>query len=250
MQSFFTPQGEQRLDRVLRTRPLLALDFDGTLAPLVDDPDQACASPAITQLLEQIGRHLPIAVISGRSLPDLTQRLDFKPRHLIGEHGAVQDGHSPFPIPTALHALRSTLAAQQERLTRLGIRCEDKPHSLSLHYRTAADPQQAHTTLQQLLSGLAPSLRIQSGKMVFSVVDRRAADKGVALRQLMARHNYRHALYIGDDENDEAAFAILGAEDFSLRIGSDKPDSHAHFWLSEQSAMTTFLTRLLQGLQT
>lgn len=250
MQPFFTPQSEQHLDRVLRSRPLLALDFDGTLAPLVDDPDQASAKPAITHLLEQIGRHLPIAVISGRSLADLIQRLDFKPQHLIGEHGAIQDGDSPFPIPTALHALRNTLATQLEQLTRLGIRCEDKPHSLSLHYRTAANPLQAHATLQQLLSGLDPALRIQSGKMVFNVVDRRAADKGMALRQLMARHHYQHAIYVGDDENDEAAFAALGQKDFSLRIGREKPDSHACFYLEGQNDVETFLAHLLRALHT
>lgn len=249
MQAFFSPLGERHLERILRARPLLALDFDGTLAPLVDDPDHACATPAVTHLLEQISQHLPIAVISGRSLPDLAQRLDFKPQHLIGEHGAAEDGRTPFPTPKALRALRVTLSTEQEKLRKLGIRCEDKPHSLSLHYRTAANPQQAHAALEQLLNGLDPSLRIQHGKMVFNVVDRFAADKGAALRQLMALHHYERAIYVGDDENDETAFAALGSEDISLRVGRDKPDSHALFWLNEQPEMANFLTYLLQKLR-
>lgn len=248
MQPLFSPQGEQRLASLLRHRPLLALDFDGTLAPLVDKPEQACAAPAVTRLLEEIGRHLPIAVISGRCLADLRARLDFQPRHLIGEHGAVQEELPAPPVPPALQALRARLGAHADELTRLGVQCEDKPHSLSLHYRTAHDPELAQGALQQLLDGLDAGLRIQRGKMVLSVVDRQAADKGMALRQLMTRHRYRHALYVGDDENDEAAFAALGAEDLGLRIGDDKPDSRAMFCLSDQSGIAAFLARLLQLL--
>ena len=96
MEHLFTPRGEAALDDVMRLRPLLAFDFDGTLAPIVDRPDDASVPAEVSRCLAELARLHPVAVITGRRVADVRARLAFKPRFVIGNHGA-EDTSSRLP---------------------------------------------------------------------------------------------------------------------------------------------------------
>ena len=88
MKRLLEPEGLRALDQALGENPLLAFDFDGTLAPLVDHPDDARVPPALEPRLARLTELADVAIISGRALADLEHRLAFRPRVLVGNHGA------------------------------------------------------------------------------------------------------------------------------------------------------------------
>ena len=85
MQHLFTPAGEAALVATLQRRPLLAFDFDGTLAPIVARPDDARISQAVGQRLRALAAQLPVAIISGRLVADVRERLSFEAPYVIGK---------------------------------------------------------------------------------------------------------------------------------------------------------------------
>jgi hypothetical protein len=95
MKRLFTPEGEAALTDTMRRQPLLAFDFDGTLAPIVARPDDARVPPAVAHRLQRLAGRLPVAIVSGRRVQDVRRRLLFAPWRIVGNHGAEDDGHSP-----------------------------------------------------------------------------------------------------------------------------------------------------------
>src|SRR5512138_1907470 len=113
MRHLFTPDGERALTEVMHRHPVLAFDFDGTLAPIVARPDEAHVPRPVAQGLAQLSHALPVAVVTGRSVSDVRKRLGFEPRWVIGNHGAEDpDVGPPSAASQALDALRHRIAAQ------------------------------------------------------------------------------------------------------------------------------------------
>ena len=149
MQHLFTPDGEAALAAALRQRPLLAFDFDGTLAPIVARPEDARLSQAVSARLKALAARLPTAIVTGRAVDDVRTRLGFEPRYIVGNHGAEDpDLESAAGDAGAAQALqrdrmRSRLRSQlqarlrprQAELDAAGVRVEDKGASFALHYR-------------------------------------------------------------------------------------------------------------------
>src|SRR5262245_46574916 len=114
MRHLFTPDGERALAEVMQRRPLLAFDFDGTLAPIVARPDLACVPEPVAQGLTRLARDLPVAVVTGRSVADVRKRLGFEPRWVVGNHGAEDpDVGPPSAASQALDALRHRIEAEE-----------------------------------------------------------------------------------------------------------------------------------------
>ena len=84
----FSPEGVECLAAVLEADPLLAFDIDGTLAPIVDMPNEARLPDDVQKCLAQLAQRYDVAIITGRSVADARRMLSFMPRHLIGNHGA------------------------------------------------------------------------------------------------------------------------------------------------------------------
>jgi trehalose-phosphatase len=221
-----------------RDRVLVALDFDGTLAPIVDDPDTAAAlPPALDAVRELTG--LPgtsVAVVSGRSLGRL--RAVLGPAGsvaLIGSHGAevrVPAGADPGDAGTVdgleadekelLDRLRDAVAAIVEAYP--GTTLEEKPAAAVLHTRRA-DRATALAATGAALLGPArwDGVHTLTGKEVveLAVTD---VTKGGAVRRLRAGLGLDDGgvLYAGDDTTDELAFAALDddAGDVTVKVGA------------------------------
>ena len=216
---------EEELRSVAATPVLLiATDYDGTLAPIVDDP--AAARPrrealvAIRALCEL--PNTEVAIISGRSLSDLAM-LTGAPDdvHLVGSHGSEFDpGFADRLAPEAsalLSELQRSLASIAARGH--GLALEAKPASIAFHYRNAA-AELAERAVADVLAGPATLAGVQTrrGKMVIelSVVP---THKGRALDTLRQRFGASAVVFLGDDATDEDAFAATGPHDLAIKVG-------------------------------
>ncbi len=247
MRHLFGPGGLRVLAAFVRDDPLLAFDFDGTLAPIVSHPDRARVSKPVARELERLSLALPVAVISGRRVADVLPRLGFVPRFVVGNHGAEDPGDpASAHWPSRFDGLRERLARAAQRLTGAGVWVEDKGHSLALHFRQAPDAAVATDRINEVLVDLDPSLRCFGGKLVVNVVCAEAPDKADSLAALMARADAHSALFVGDDVNDEVVFARHHRHWLCVRVGRDDPQSQADFFLDRSSEMRALLARIRQ----
>jgi trehalose 6-phosphate phosphatase len=249
MRPLFDREGMHALEVVLRAQPLLAFDFDGTLAPLVQRPDDARVPVELSHSLDQLAQLRPVAVVTGRSVADVARRLGFSPRFIVGNHGAEDPGRSARLDVSCLDELRAQLASHAAELDAAGVQVEDKRFSLALHYRVARDQDRAQACIQALLAGLDPRLRSFGGKFVVNVVLAGAPDKGDAVASLLQRAGCGVAVFVGDDVNDEAVFARALPNWLTVRVGRDDPQSRAGFFLSDHSEVELMLNAMLAVLR-
>jgi len=246
MRHLFCTEGERALDDVMRRRPLLAFDFDGTLAPIVARPDQAVVPPAVSQRLTDLAQSLRVAVITGRSVADVRPRLGFGPHYVIGNHGAEDlEVGPPSTASQALDALRQRIEVRRALLDHCGVAVEDKRFSLALHYRVADDKGAALVCIEDLLQGIEPALKRFGGKFVVNVMAAGLPDKGDALADLVRRAQAGAAVFVGDDVNDEAVFMRAEPYWLTVRIGRDDPLSRAMFFLDTDAELALMLERML-----
>ncbi|GAA4405190.1 trehalose-phosphatase [Quisquiliibacterium transsilvanicum] len=235
------------LAQTMRGLPLLAFDFDGTLAEIVALPGDARIDPALAAILERLAQRLPVAIVTGRSVGDVAPRLGFEPAYIIGNHGA-EDPAGELPSGTLAHLdrLRDRLRASAGSWHSAGVSLEDKRHSLALHYRRAPDREAARRVAEELISDLPEGLRSFGGKCVVNVVPRDAPDKGRAVLALMRRAQADAVVYVGDDVNDEAVFERAQAGWFTVRVGRDDPHSAAMYALDGHGEVAELLSAALQ----
>lgn len=250
MMALHSEEGRRRLDEYVRPGLLCAFDFDGTLAPIVPHPDQARLPAGIRQRLAALAEFAPIAIITGRSVDDIRDRLGFEPDFIIGNHGL--EGVPGWETNAARHrALCAQWRAQLEPALRAmgdpGIVMEDKRYSLSLHYRHAREPQAARR-LDELFEQLVPAPRVVAGKHVFNLVPPDAAHKGDALRQLMNMTGAPRALYAGDDVTDEDVFRLPRHTILAIRI-EYAARSAAEFFLPQLEDVAPLLDDLVLRLR-
>jgi trehalose 6-phosphate phosphatase len=250
MQHLFTHEGEAALMAILQREPLLAFDFDGTLAPIVAHPAGARIPTAVSSRLASLGQRLPVAIVTGRSVADVRGRLGFEPRFIVGNHGAEDDIdlEGAQARAGALDPLRRLLAAEAAEVAAAGILIEDKGQSIALHYRLSRDREHAVTLIRNLLASMQPALHVFSGKMVVNVTEAGAPDKAQAVRSLLARSGASCAVFAGDDVNDEPVFASAPATWLTVRVGRDGPASRAQFFLAGPNEMAMLLERMLKQL--
>lgn len=250
MQHVFSPRGEAALARTLRRRPLLAFDFDGTLTPIVARPSDAYLSKAVSARLATLATHLPVAIVTGRSVDDVRQRLGFEPSFIVGSHGAEDPGHAQTAeaTPDALAHLRPRLRALNPVLEAAGVTVEDKRHSIALHYRLSRTRHQALQVITEALSDPGEGLRVFGGKFVVNVVAKVAPDKADAVHELVRRSGVSCAIFAGDDVNDEPVFAAAPEGWLTIRVGRHDPRSKARYFLDSPSETTLLLERMVSLL--
>ncbi len=252
MRHLFGADGRAAVSTLLRFRPLLAFDFDGTLAPIVATPDKARINGAVASRLRRLARLVPVAIVTGRAVADVRSRLEFEPHFIVGNHGAEDglDREASECRARSLDALRSQLAGQADAIRIAGIRVEDKGQSIALHYRLATDRAAAVERIRRLLADAGPGVRVFAGKMVENAVAADAADKAQAVIALVARSGADRAFFAGDDVNDEPVFAAAPPHWVTVRIGRDDPLSRARFFLDSLGEMALALQMMIDELET
>jgi trehalose 6-phosphate phosphatase len=248
MQPLLSPAGIEALRSLMRRRPLLGFDFDGTLAPIVVRPVDARVSAALSRRLTRLCAMLPVAVVSGRSVSDVRQRLSFRPRWIVGNHGAEHPPDPPDPRHVqALDRLRQRLQAHAREVAEAGIAVEDKGLSIAMHYRCAPVPDGALAVLEPLLRLPRECTRIVGGKRVVNVTAAAAPDKGDSMAALLRSCGAPCAFYIGDDANDESVFRRAPPHWLTVRVGRDDPHSAAAWYVDSEADVAMVLESMLHG---
>jgi trehalose 6-phosphate phosphatase len=221
---------------------LLAFDFDGTLAPIVADRDEARVRTRTQQLLERVCRLYPCAIISGRSRDDVKRRLSgLRLRQIVGNHG-LEPGAGEPAFARQVAAVRPQLERALRRHP--GVDIEDKRFSLAIHYRRSRRKRDARRAIHEAVAELAPTMRITPGKLVVNVLPARAPHKGDALLRLRASEGADTAVYVGDDVTDEDVFQIdQPGRLLSIRVGRSQSTS-AGYYLRDQREVDRLLAVL------
>ncbi|MGH3096655.1 MAG: trehalose-phosphatase [Streptosporangiales bacterium] len=199
---------------------LVALDFDGTLAPIVSDPTQARPVEGTLETLARLAATVgTVAVLTGRpartaveytGLAELTGAAGLL---VLGHYGldrweAATGSYHAAPAPAGLAAAHAELPGVLDAADLPpGVTVEDKGVSVAVHTRRSADPAAAMTALQGPLAALAErhDLTVQPGRMVVELRGH-GSDKGAALAALVAEREARSVLFAGDDLGDVPAF--------------------------------------------
>ncbi|MGW2931473.1 trehalose-phosphatase [Streptomyces sp. NPDC055722] len=220
-----TPAGRDGLDAILARpeRAVLAFDFDGTLAPIVPDPDQARAHPdAVPALAALAPKVASVAVVTGRPAGVAVRHGGFADvpglEHLVvlGHYGAerwdARTGTVDAPAPhPGVAAVRAELPGVLDRIGAWrGTWIEEKGRAVAVHTRRAEDPQAAFEALREPLTDLATrhGLIVEPGRMVLELRPP-GMDKGVALLEYLREIGAGAVMYAGDDLGDLSAFAAV-----------------------------------------
>jgi trehalose 6-phosphate phosphatase len=187
----------------------ILLDVDGTVAPIVERPEDAAVPEPTRALLRDLAaRYALVACVSGRPDTDLRRMVGLDGLVYVGEHGIGLD-------PGA--------AEWRERIDELAAAVdwppERKEFSVAFHYRTASDEQAAVEELSRVAARAAElGLRSRWGRKVLEVLPPVDAGKGTAVRTLLAERGLRRALYAGDDSTDLEAFGGLDGLEVAVRV--------------------------------
>ncbi|OBF40889.1 trehalose-phosphatase [Mycolicibacterium conceptionense] len=201
-------------------RLLITSDFDGTLAPIVNNPADARPLRDGADALVALARcpDTSTALISGRAL-EVLRELSGMPAavHMVGSHGAEFDSGFSHPIDRdLLDRIGAELTAIDA--ARPGVTVELKPASVALHVRNAEPADAEAACTQALESAQAWDAQLTKGKAVleFAVI---TTDKGEAIDILRAEHQASAVIYFGDDVTDEKAFRRLRDGDVGVKVG-------------------------------
>jgi trehalose 6-phosphate phosphatase len=234
------------LESLSFTKTLYAFDFDGTLAKIVRIPSDAQMTSTTESLLKELSRLVPVAIVSGRSIQDLKQRISFHPQYLIGNHGLESLERNTSTLSEAKKICAAWSEALKKRNFESGIEVEDKTYSIAIHYRRSRNKTLARNQIRLAIESLLPPPRVITGKSVFNLLPPNSPHKGAAILDLMLKSKVKHALYIGDDDTDEDVFGMPYDEGqlMTVRVGRKKL-SQAKYFIEHQPDINRLLKTLI-----
>ena len=230
---------------------LVALDFDGTLAPLVDDPETSRMTPEAREALEALTLldGVTIALVSGRAIESLMRVAEpMKQWFLVGSHGieVLSPGEAkgyvtPWLVPTGLEeGFRAVVSTHQ------GTRLEMKPFGVALHTRGVEEAiaRDAEAEVMRVCDAWDGELVVRRGHGIVecSIKD---SNKGDGISALIAQTGTPTVLFAGDDVTDEDGFAVLKPTDVSIRVGGG--DTRARFRVVDTTEMAAILWRVYES---
>lgn len=241
-------------------RPLVLLDFDGTLAEFDLDPTTITLTPSRQILLQTLGRRadLSAGLVSGRRIADLRERIpSANTMFLAGLHGLEIEGpglhfahHAVALAAPGLSLLSKDLRRAVKPLS--GVFVEDKTYSIVMHVRGASKADRLHaiTRFKALAEPLLSegTVRLQPGDQVFELLPNVDWAKGDAVRAIIRQveadtRETVWPVYIGDDATDEDAFEEIGTNGLTVAVG--KRPARASFQIDDPAAVECFLRAIL-----
>ncbi|HRY30444.1 MAG TPA: trehalose-phosphatase [Elusimicrobiota bacterium] len=240
-----------------RKKILLLLDFDGTLSPLVKNPNKAKLPRRLRTSLREL-RDMPrvrVAIMSGRPLSYLKSEIGLRRVHYGSNHGLEITGPALSFRHSAAAAARPLLQRLARRVKRAlrsvpGSHLEDKGLTLSLHYRAVPAPhRKAFFGILRRAKSRTAGLPLlwTSGRKVWELRPKLLWDKGKAGLHLVRRLGNPFPIVIGDDRTDEDMFASLRERGLAIRVGRGK-GSAAEFYLRRQTDVLRFLNAVRRDL--
>jgi len=236
------------------------LDFDGTLAPIAETPELAELSPASREAVGRLSRIYPVAIVSGRGLDDLTEKVGLGCVAFAANHGmairsararqAFEGFEMDYDIGreknAAIRELSKAACGLQRRYE--GLMLEDKGATLSLHYRLV-DGEQVEGVKRDLSELVDPYkerglVKVTAGKKVVELRPLIDWDKGRAVEWILGREPFASTfpIYIGDDETDRDGFKAVKGIGASIYIGGEDDEASYHM---QQASVLGFIRWLI-----
>ncbi|XP_042390324.1 probable trehalose-phosphate phosphatase 6 [Zingiber officinale] len=247
---------------------VMFLDYDGTLSPIVDDPDSAFMSEPMREAVRDVARHFPTAIVSGRCRNKVFNFVRLKELYYAGSHGMDIKGPSKStkkttsktnpvlfqPASEFLPVMDEVYNALVEKIKSVpGSRVENNTFSLSVHYRCVEE--KIWNSLAELVRSVVndyPELRLTVGRKVLEIRPSIEWDKGKALEFLLesigfANCNNVFPVYIGDDRTDEDAFKVLRerGQGVGILVSKFAKETNASYSLQEPAEVNKFLRQLV-----
>lgn len=235
--------------------PLLFLDFDGTLAPIVEHHNDAAISEEMRDLVKQLSQKFPLAVVSGRGLADVRKRVDLPDLFYAGSHGFEISGPNGFskeneeavkvlPVFDELEPL-----LKQKLYGIPGVDFERKKFTLAIHYRQVQKERENEVLLlvKERLQDY-PEVLKADGKKVIEI--RPAIDwhKGKAvefLKKELSDEKDHFSIYIGDDVTDEDAFQYV-TNGLGILVGEHSQHTYADYRVADIEEVKLLFKKLLE----
>lgn len=232
---------------------ILFLDYDGTLTEIVSTPDKAILSKEIYSILIKLKKIFQIAIISGRSLKDIMEKIGIKDILYVGNHGSqIWDGKR-IVLNQMIEENRILLNKFFERIKDEtanidGFFIEDKTITGSLHYRNVKIEKLSYLfkIIEKISKDYEDNFDFVLGKKVFEIRPKNSLNKGKAVSWIienLAKNKY--PIYIGDDSTDEDAYKVLSNFGISISLGMNP---YANYFLKKQSEVKEFLLLLLKWI--
>jgi trehalose-phosphatase len=252
---------EKEIGKKIKGRDVcLFLDFDGTLTPIRRHPRAVKLSGALKKTLRKIAalKGATVAVISGRSLADVKERVGIKGIIYAGNHGMEAKGRGiNYKVPGAVKAEKTVRELSRKLKNRYrafrGVIVEDKGLTLSVHFRMV--PRTRLKAAERIFREVAGpyisegKVRLTRGKKVWEVRPPVRWDKGKAVARLLSERKKKTRtrpvpFYLGDDRTDEDAFRALRGKGYTVKIGKKGAKSRAGYYLKNTTEVRRFLERL------
>lgn len=248
------------LKRIQNKTPVIFLDYDGTLTPIVKRPDLAVLSDGMRTSLNQLSETFPVAIISGRDRRDVMQLVGIDHLYYSGSHGFDTSGPNDMHVENEEgQAYLPVLdAAEKELHDRLdgieGALIERKKFAIAVHFRLVADADlDTIETAVNEVHQLHPELRQKAGKKIFELQPNIPWDKGKAVLWLLDHLQLNRPdcvpFYIGDDTTDEDAFKVLIDKGIGIRVQEQPEETAARYILDTPDQVQEFLNGLIQHAQ-
>lgn len=251
---------------------VMFLDYDGTLSPIVDNPDSAFMSEAMRATVKNLARYFPTAIVSGRCRDKVYSFVQLAELYYAGSHG--MDIKGPTKGPKHRESQAKTVLCQPASAflpmineiysvlldkTKLipGVKVENNIFCLSVHFRCVEEKRWI-VLEEEVRTVLAayPELKLTQGRKVLEIRPTIEWDKGKALEFLLAELGFADCndilpVYIGDDRTDEDAFKVLRdrGQGLGILVSKFPKETRATYSLKEPSEVKEFLRRLIEWKQ-
>jgi trehalose 6-phosphate phosphatase len=256
------PDGLAALDVAAERQPAVFYDFDGTLSEIVEDPASARLSDGSADALTALCAQCPVAILSGRDLADVRERIGLPGLWYAGSHGFELTGpdgahHQNAEAAESIPVLAEAAAELADQLARIpGVVVEHKRFGVAVHYRNAARDRVGEVAAAVRSAGQRTALRVTTGREVIELRPDVDWDKGKTMRWVLDyiaddRGSSLLPIYLGDDITDEDAFDAVHDDGVAILVRHND-DGHrataAGYALDNPDRVREFTERLARQL--